>query len=77
MAVVMIKIEDVEGLVEVSYTVDGVVPDSPSKYSASLELASYLLAYADSILNPEKHEVAVEGNEAPNQEEEENKEITN
>jgi len=73
-AVVMIKIEDVEGLVEVSYTVDGVVPDSPSKYSASLELASYLLAYADSILNPD--DLAVEGNETPNQEEE-NKEITN
>lgn len=72
MAVVMIKIEDQEGLVEVSYTVDGVVPDSPNKYSAALELASYLLAYADSILNPEKHEVAVEAIES-NQEE---KEIT-
>ena len=72
MAVVMIKIEDKEGLVEVSYVVDGEVPDSPSKYSASLELASYLLAYADSILNPEKHEVAVEATEF-NQEE---KEIT-
>lgn len=71
MAVVMIKIEDKEGLVEVSYVVDGEVPDSPSKYSASLELASYLLAYADSILNPEKHEVAVEA-----EVKEEEKEIT-
>lgn len=68
----MIKIEDVEGLVEVSYSVDGEVPDSSNKYSAALELASYLLAYADSILNPEKHEVAVEATES-NQEE---KEIT-
>lgn len=74
MAVVMIKIEDVEGLVEVSYTVDGAVPDSSNKYSAALELASYLLAYADSILNPD--DLAVDGNETPNQEEE-NKEITN
>lgn len=75
MAAVMIKIEDVEGLVEVSYTVDGAVPESSNKYSAALELASYLLAYADSILNPD--DLAVDGEEAPNQEEEENKEITN
>ena len=74
MAAVMIKIEDVEGLVEVSYTVDGAIPESSNKYSAALELASYLLAYADSILNPD--DLAVEGEEAPNQEEE-NKEITN
>lgn len=72
MAVVMIKVEDKEGLVEVSYTVDGEVPENANKYSAALELASYLLAYADSILNPEKDEVAVEATES-NQEE---KEIT-
>jgi len=59
-AAVMIKIEDKEGLVEVSYTVDGEVPENANKYSAALELASYLLAYAESILNPEKDEVAVE-----------------
>lgn len=72
MAAVMIKVEDKEGLVEVSYTVDGEVPENANKYSAALELASYLLAYAESILNPEKHEVAVEATES-NQEE---KEIT-
>ncbi len=72
MAAVMIKVEDKEGLVEVSYTVDGEVPENANKYSAALELASYLLAYADSILNPEKYEVAVEATES-NQEE---KEIT-
>lgn len=60
MAAVMIKVEDKEGLVEVSYTVDGEVPENANKYSAALELASYLLVYAESILNPEKDEVAVE-----------------
>ena len=60
MAAVMIKVEDKEGLVEVSYTVDGEVPENANQYSAALELAAYLLAYAESILNPEKDEVAVE-----------------